>query len=149
MPHVFLLRTLLPLLAMAVLLGAGSAVQAQPVAPAGYVLEPIATGLGDAGRIAVAPASFGSFGGQLFAARPSTDEILRIDPATGTVSSFATTIGETGFFVEFGTGGGFGEDLYVSNSVDPANPTQGLIERIDASGVSAIFGNPSPPPGPP
>ncbi|MCR9093857.1 MAG: SMP-30/gluconolactonase/LRE family protein [bacterium] len=129
--------------------GGAAVAGAQPVPPLGYVLEPVATGLGDASRIAIAPSGFGAFGGQVFAARPSSDEVLRIDPTTGSVSSFATTIGTTGFFVEFGTGGAFGVDLYVANSVDPASPTEGLVERIDASGVSTVFGNPTPPPGPP
>ena len=138
------------LLLISLLVFGGAAVAgAQPVAPLGYQLESVATGLGDASRIAIAPTGFGAFGGQVFAARPSSTEVLRIDPATGSVSSFATTIGTTGFFVEFGTGGAFGSDLYVANSVDPASTSEGLVERIDASGISTVFGNPTPPPGPP
>ncbi len=142
-------RSILALAIGWVLAGLSGVAHAQPVPPQGYVLEPVASGLGDASRIAIAPSGFGAYGGHVFAARPSSNEVLRIEPSTGAVSSFATTIGSTGYFVEFGTGGAFGEDLYVANSVDPSSPTHGLVERIDATGIATVFGDPTPPPGPP
>lgn len=137
------------LLGLLAWLGFATPSLAQIGVPLGFALDPITTSAGAITRIAVAPPGFGAFEGDLFAVRPGTSDLLRIDPATGAVSTFATLSSTTAGHLAFGPGGAFGTNLYVSEAVDPLTGNTGLIERVDALGNVSAFGAPNPPPGPP
>lgn len=101
--------------------------------------------------IAVGPTGFETISGNVFVANRgvfqnlSDDSVQRIDPTTGTMSLFATVLGDT-YRLAFGPGGSFGTDLYVSGNRDPLATDYGVISTIDSTGAVTSKGSPSMPP---
>lgn len=135
-----------------------SAVAQTPVVPPGFGVRLVATvpqlsSNQTARALAVAPSTFGPFGGHVFIgdlghpAYATDGGILRVDPTTGVTSTFvySSTLGDPAR-MRFGPGGVFGENLYVSARQDPASSGfgTGLISTVDSAGVITPIGNPTP-----
>ena len=117
---------------------------AQVVVPPGFQGQVFATGFLEPVDIAVAPATFGAFGGHLFVSDrgvfngPLDDSIARVSP-TGAVSSFANVGTTDPGGLSFGPGGSFGTNLFVAGNTTTPGVGNGSVLEVDATGVASIF----------
>lgn len=144
MPHSRMCRTAMLLAASlaALALARGSAA-ADPTVPPGFHLQLWSGKLpSGSGSVAVAPASFGTHGGEAFVTRYTEGELWRVN-AAGDTSLFALPRLLPNAVV-FGPGGPWSEDLYVNSNVSVSDSQRGMIWRIGPNGIATEMGSPTP-----
>ncbi|MGE0481050.1 MAG: hypothetical protein AB7Q17_11315 [Phycisphaerae bacterium] len=123
-----------------------------PIAPPGFVLQTVSIDLPPtAWGLAVAPPEFGAFAGHVFAADVgcvdtlADGRVLRVDPVTGEVNTFAGPSAALGdpAHLTFGPAGSWGGALYTSSAQNPLGRNEGLISRVSAAGFVTAFGSPT------
>jgi hypothetical protein len=115
-----------------------------PSVPAGFGITVTADSLPpNTLGIAVAPAGFGAFGGEIFVADNFTHRVLRVG-RFGDVHDFANGILAPDN-LSFAPGGVFGTDLYLSCNQDPDALSYGAVWRISPTGTVAHYGTQTPP----